>query len=54
MIKRKNKRADEENKKEDDPKSGADPAKPKKCAGELRLQKEFTELDIPEYGKITF
>ena len=56
MIKRKNKRAEEEvKKKEEEEKEGAPVVvKAKKCAGELRLQKEITELDLPEYASTIF
>ena len=55
-LKKANKRAEEETKKkeEEDPSAATENKKQKKCPGELRLQKEIQELDIPSHASIKY
>ena len=56
MIKlnKENKRAKEEEKKTEEQIPGSEAPKKKKTMGELRLQKELTDLDIPSHATCDF
>ena len=57
MIKlgNKNKRAKEEElKREEDPTAPLEPLKKKKSPGEIRIQKELMEIDVPIHAKVEF
>lgn len=51
MLKKKNQRQAEEEKKEDGPSA---PKQRKQNPAELRLKKEFAEMDLPPHASISF
>ena len=54
-LKKENKRAkEEEKKKEEDPVQGDQTITVKKSPGELRIQKEIQELDVPTHAQVHF
>ena len=53
-LKKENKRAKEEEEKKEEEGIVDQPKTQKKCPGELRLQKEIQELDIPGHAKVSF
>ena len=53
-LKKESKRAKEEEEKKEEEGTTDEQKAPKKSPGELRIQKEILELDIPGHAKVSF